>query len=493
MAAGETPHDAPNALRTGQRLHEFELRDVIGVGGFGIVYRAVDLTLEREVAIKEYMPASLAGRSQNNHVSLLSQAHAETFALGLQSFVNEAKLLARFDHPALVKVLRFWEEHGTAYMAMPLYRGRTLRQLRQSMSQAPDDGWIRQLLERLLGALEVMHREGVYHRDIAPDNILVTDEGLPVLLDFGAARRVISDRNQTLTAILKPNFAPIEQYAESTGLRQGPWTDFYALGATLFFLITGKPPLSATARMVSDDQPRLRGSGQGGLSETLLHLCDWMLAPRPQDRPQNAAEVRAALSGQLPMPARAEVAQDSVWQATVAQTQASDYEPLSAWTDLAATPPDIDAAPTLGRLRRVALPASAALMALAIVIAGVLALWLSAPEPKVEAASTSAPTATPRKPVMPAAAPSRKGGDAPVPLTPAAQVPAVAPPTLADAGRIEPRNPHEHCGGRLLIALHRCLVRECEKAEHQGHRACQKVRQVEERQRRVVGAQGYGA
>ena len=123
--------------RSGHRLHEFELRGVIGVGGFGIVYRAFDHSLEREVAIKEYMPSALAGRSGKHQVSLLSASHSETFALGLSSFVNEARLLARFDHPSLVKVHRFWEDNGTAYMVMPLYRGITLRSLRQQLRRLP--------------------------------------------------------------------------------------------------------------------------------------------------------------------------------------------------------------------------------------------------------------------------------------------------------------------------------------------------------------------
>lgn len=298
--------DAANALPTGHRLHEFEIRGVIGVGGFGIVYRAFDHSLQREVAVKEYMPSSLAGRTNRQQVSLLSQSHADTFAVGLASFVNEARLLAQFDHPSLVKVLRFWEDNGTAYMAMPYYRGRTLRQWRQSLTGAPDEAWLRNVMDHLLGALEVMHRAGVYHRDIAPDNILVDDRGAPVLLDFGAARRVISDRSQNLTAILKPSYAPLEQYAESTGMRQGPWTDFYALGATLHYLITGKPPMAATSRALHDDQPRLAGSGQAGLSDVLLQVCDWLLGLRPGDRPQHAAEVRAALAARLPVPAREE-------------------------------------------------------------------------------------------------------------------------------------------------------------------------------------------
>ena len=129
MVAGndQSAAGAANALPIGTRLGEFELRKVIGVGGFGIVYLAFDHGLEREVAIKEYMPSSLASRTAALHVSLTSPSNAETFALGLKSFVNEARLLARFDHPSLIKVHRFWEDRGTAYMVMPLHRGRPLR------------------------------------------------------------------------------------------------------------------------------------------------------------------------------------------------------------------------------------------------------------------------------------------------------------------------------------------------------------------------------
>ena len=126
---------------------------------------------------------------------------------------------------------RFWEENGTAYMVMPYCQGVDARDARRRMAHPPDEAWIRSVSTPLLDALELLHRDGVYHRDIAPDNILLPPDGPPVLLDFGAARRVIGDRTQSLTAILKPSYAPIEQYAEMTQLRQGPWTDLYALGA----------------------------------------------------------------------------------------------------------------------------------------------------------------------------------------------------------------------------------------------------------------------
>ena len=296
--------DTPSALHAGTRLGEFELLRLLGVGGFGIVYLAFDHALEREVAIKEYMPASLAGRTETMHVSIRSKTDAESFALGLKSFVNEAKLLARFDHPSLLKVHRFWEANGTAYMAMPVMRGRTVKDIRIDMQGTPDEAWTRRILMPLLGAIEKLHSEGVYHRDIAPDNIQIEPDGSPVLLDFGAARRVLSDKTQSLTAILKPAYAPIEQYGEAGSVRQGPWTDLYALGATLHYLLLGRPPSPATARTVHDEPSSLTTGNLPGCSEAFLHTIDWMLCPRPTDRPQSVAELRDVLEGRARLPAR---------------------------------------------------------------------------------------------------------------------------------------------------------------------------------------------
>ncbi len=312
--------DPPSALPRGTRLGEFELRRVLGVGGFGIVYLAFDHALEREVAVKEYMPASLAGRTETLHVSLRSQSDADTFTLGLKSFVNEARLLARFDHPSLLKVHRFWEANGTAYMAMPVLSGRTIKDVRAGMAAPPDEAWLRAMLLPLLGAIERLHNEGVYHRDIAPDNIVIESGGLPVLLDFGAARRVISDKSQALTAILKPAYAPIEQYAEAGSVKQGPWTDFYALGATLHYMLLGRPPAPATARAIHDDHLQLAGQKDAlpGNSKSFLQTIDWMLAPRPIDRPQSVAALREVLDGRAAPPVRraAPLAQQSDWERT---------------------------------------------------------------------------------------------------------------------------------------------------------------------------------
>jgi len=296
-----TDHDA---LPPGTRFGEFEILRVLGVGGFGIVYLAQDHSLEREVALKEYMPASLAARGAGPQITVRSSSFAETYAIGLRSFINEARLLARFDHPSLVKVYRFWEDNATAYMVMPFLQGVTLRDARRGMPHAPDEAWIRSVLTPILSALELLHREGVYHRDIAPDNILLPRDGPPVLLDFGAARRVISDRTQSLTAILKPSYAPIEQYAEMTQLRQGPWTDIYALGAVVHYLLFGVPPAPATARAVQDDGDAIENRIVPGVSPRFLEAMSWMLAIRPNQRPQSGEQLRAVLDGRAEIPPR---------------------------------------------------------------------------------------------------------------------------------------------------------------------------------------------
>ena len=295
--------EASDALAVGASVGEFEIKEVIGVGGFGIVYRAWEPALQREVALKEYMPMGMVARAPEGRVTLRSRAQEPDFSLGLRSFVNEARLLARFDHPALVKVHRFWEANGTAYMAMPFYKAQTLRQRRQDMgTQPPTQDWLLSMIEPLLGALGEMHRADVYHRDIAPDNILWCTDNRPVLLDFGAARQVLADRTQSLTAILKPQFAPIEQYADARSLRQGPWTDIFALASTCYFMLTGRPPLPATARILSDELAPLAELAPAGFSTQVLATLDWAMAVRPEDRPQSVSVLWEALHGHVRVP-----------------------------------------------------------------------------------------------------------------------------------------------------------------------------------------------
>lgn len=297
---------ARDALPPGTLLGDsYRVERTLGQGGFGVVYLATDLALQRAVAIKEYLPVHLAGRGEGTSLGLREAAHQDAFVRGLQSFLNEARLLAQFDHPSLVRVYRFWEENHTAYMAMPFCDGPTLTAARRSMLRPPDEGWLReQLLLPLLGALEMLHGASCLHRDVSPDNILLLPDGRPVLLDFGSARRVTADMTQPLTAVLNPSYAAIEQFAESTTLPQGPWTDLYGLGCVAYYALSGRAPAPATARAVSEgasmpaaEVGRLLEHSFPGLhySPALLAAIDTALALRPTDRPQTAAELRALL------------------------------------------------------------------------------------------------------------------------------------------------------------------------------------------------------
>lgn len=286
------------ALPAGTRFGELEIVRTIGVGGFGIVYLARDHVLQRVVALKEYMPAELARRGPQQEVLVRSPAAAEAFEAGRRSFNNEARLLARFDHPSVLKVYRFWEANGTAYMAMPYLPGRTLKAWRESLAGPPPEAQTLAVMLPVLDGLAHLHAEGILHRDISPDNILLPDGGGdPVLLDFGAARRAIGERTQTVATILKPRFAPIEQYGEEDGLRQGAWTDLYALGAVMHYLLLGHPPPQATARAVADGYLRLADRGVPGWSRPALAAIDWALAVRPDDRPATAQALIEALRG----------------------------------------------------------------------------------------------------------------------------------------------------------------------------------------------------
>ncbi|ODU08357.1 MAG: hypothetical protein ABS84_13185 [Rubrivivax sp. SCN 71-131] len=296
-AAAPTPtprrQDSGNALPIGTFLDEFELQSVAGEGGFSIVYRAWDHTLDRQVALKEYFPSGMVARSGGTQVVVRSDRHAEAFEAGLKSFVEEARLLAKFDHPALVKVYRFWRANGSAYMVMPFCEGITLRDAWRAGPEPPDEATLMQLLDPLTDALAVLHAERWYHRDIAPDNVmLLAGSGRPLLLDFGAARQVIGDLTHALTVILKPGYAPIEQWGEVPGMQQGPWTDVYALGAMMHFAITGSTPPPSVGRLINDSCEPLSRVAAGRYSAAFLQAIDHALMVRPEQRTASIAQFR---------------------------------------------------------------------------------------------------------------------------------------------------------------------------------------------------------
>jgi len=293
--------DVSHELPTGHRLQEFVVQRVLGMGGYSVVYLAHDTRLDRRVALKEYLPATLAQRISTGEVVHRLPRFAQAFDKGLQGFINEARMLGSFDHPSLVKVFRFWSENGTAYMVMPYYEGITLKKWLSDLGAAPSEAWLRQLATPLADALNALHTEQCFHRDVAPDNILMLYERRgasyleqaphPVLLDFGAARRVIGDETQNLTAILKSGYSPVEQYDGEVSLRQGSWTDVYALCAVLYTAVTGKAPGSSIARLVRDEMASASELGRGRYSESFLAAIDAGLSVRPEQRPQTMGEL----------------------------------------------------------------------------------------------------------------------------------------------------------------------------------------------------------
>lgn len=414
--------EAGHALPVGTRIGEFEITGLIGEGGFGIVYLAYDASLQRQVALKEYMPASLASRSPSTAtVAPRSDKHAETFAAGLRSFVNEARLLARFDHPALVKVYRFWESNGTAYMVMPYYQGPTLKAALSVMGSPPDEATLRRWLHPLLDALAVIHEANCFHRDVAPDNILLTETG-PLLLDFGAARRVVTDMTQALTAVLKPGFAPIEQYAGVPSMAQGAWTDLYALACVVYYAILGRCPMSSVERLISDQLRPLKEAAAGRYSATFLDAIDRSLAVHPEQRPQSVAEFRTLLGEPPPRSAAAHTAR---------QAPAPRWHPASP-TAAPAIPP----APSVPGRRR----GWPWLVALGVLVGAAAWAWLAAPRDPAAAAPPSASDSRPAQAPGPAVAPPpvqppaplAAPAPAPAPVAPAAHIPA-APPAQAQA------------------------------------------------------------
>lgn len=279
------------ALPAGFRLHEYRIDSVLGQGGFGITYLATDVNLNARVAIKEYLPEQIAFRTSDKTVSATSTEHVDRYRSGLASFLFEGRTLATFRHPHIVRVARFFEAHQTAYMVLEYERGSALKTW---WPEHPlPEAELVQLLRPLLDGLSVVHGAGYLHRDIKPDNILVRggDGGL-VLLDFGSARQAVGGAADE-DIVVTPGYAPIEQYQDGP---QGAWTDIYALGATLYWLVAGKKPPSADQRLRRTD-PMLSAveAGRGRYGLPFLAAIDWALRPQPDQRPQSIAEWRAGL------------------------------------------------------------------------------------------------------------------------------------------------------------------------------------------------------
>jgi len=286
----------PTALPPGDVLTRYVLGRVLGKpGGFGITYLAFDPILNRRLAIKELMPRDLVARRQDGRtLQVHTRSDQPIFAETLQSFLNEARLIAQINHPNVVRVVDFFEANGTAYFAMDYYEGETLSQYLARSGGRLSGHDATSVMLPVLNALEHLHSmpEPILHRDIKPANIYLTSKRTPILLDFGAAR-VRLGVSRSLSTVLTPGFAPYEQY--STRGNQGPWSDVYACAATMYFLVTGSVPPEASERIehpAIDDPCRLVPGLPRALGDAILYGMGF----KPEDRPRSAREFSELLT-----------------------------------------------------------------------------------------------------------------------------------------------------------------------------------------------------
>ena len=279
------------ALPAGHAVQEYRIERLLGVGGFGLTYLATDANLNLKVALKEYLPGDIALRAGDHSITPSSPDKADDFEWGKGRFLDESRTLASFRHPNIIRVMRFFEANGTAYMVMEYVEGAPLPDwLKPRMPLV--EGQVVSVTTPLLEGLEAVHASGYLHRDIKPSNIYIRADGSPVLLDFGSARQ----RSSELTAIVSPGYAPFEQY-HSQG-KQGPWSDIYAFAGVLYWMVTGSRPLEAAARVREDTlAPAVQAGNRGRFRVEFLAAIDWGLAPHEDARPQTVAEWREALLG----------------------------------------------------------------------------------------------------------------------------------------------------------------------------------------------------
>jgi serine/threonine protein kinase len=288
------PAQANQPLPEGHQLQNYRILRVLASGGFSFVYLAHDEN-EAPVAIKEYLPSTLALRTGAGAVPVVPESHAAAFRYGMKCFFEEGRALATLAHPNVVRVLNFFRANETVYLVMRYERGRTLQEHIHARRGTLKETWIRNTFASLLNGLREVHSNKLLHLDIKPGNIYLRSDGTPLLIDFGAARQMLWGEAPALPPMYTPGFASPEHHIDRT--RLGPWSDVYSVGATLYACITAQAPPSAEARLEKDRLLPARRAG-GGFTSELLDTVDWCLRLNHLERPQSVFALQKALLGE---------------------------------------------------------------------------------------------------------------------------------------------------------------------------------------------------
>ncbi len=282
-----------NSLKLGTLIDDYRLLEVLGGGGFSIVYMARHRRSGKAYVIKEYMPKKLAQRQSSGEVTARSSDTESRLNQGRKLFLQEATALATLKHPNIVNVVNFFRANGTVYMVMEFTEGANLQDYLKKHKGGLTEKFLRVVFPRLLKGLKLIHESDLLHLDIKPGNIHIRRGGRPLLLDFGAVHGFPQSRREQPGQVISAGFSPIEQY-DSRGY-VGPWTDIYAIGATMRTCIEGTPPPPASDRQAKDRMRSIKSLYKKRYSANLLEAIDWAMELNPEHRPQSVDEFRKVL------------------------------------------------------------------------------------------------------------------------------------------------------------------------------------------------------
>jgi len=515
-----------DALLAASRLEDYEIDCVIARSAVAMVYKALDRRNDQVVAIKEFLPIGLATRGADGQVAARETIHEKKFQRGRQIFLEQARALEKCEHASLMRVLRVIECHDTVYKVMPYCLGPTLLEFRQKMAAAPTERILRTWLEGLMGALAQLHDKGQLHGAVSPGNILMLPDDRPVLLDSNAVHAaILSDRTRSMIASLEPCFAPPEQCAPAQDRPLGPWTDLYALAATLRFSVSGELPGAFAQRSrgvpVESGAQRHVGAAEpaGADAPPWLTSLDACLAETGRDRPQSLTQLKKLLQvdgarspATTPSASPATKVAEGVDPVDRATRQPDTGSSFSALASAESAQPTSSGARETARSRfRIA---GIAVSLLAAIAATSIHLWkersrsapdatpmaeaaqLPAPPAQHAATSTIVPIADPRESVAQAELPPTGTAEAPA-STLAVRPAAPSPPPGKPASKVEkPKpiaptatskpvaansltrasSPRLACAGRERYALLQCMNEQCAKSRWSRHEQCVRLR-----------------